>query len=227
MVSKKLSIVPKYNAYNAATVILGLYGPMHEKARSDYNRIIETVSSTGNLDLLVEVNFGLEVLIKNPKFPHSSMIEVREWMNKDEIEAQQKRLYAIANMGHALQANPNFDELITYAQKNNFRLSNIEMLAAQKKLDLVDQTLKWKAHLDKIYMKATSKANIQDDAAGEKQEMKYAKLLRKANEIAEHFQVGKPWSKEYVDLISSLYNEKTVAELTMPIRGEAMADFRS
>ncbi len=76
-------------------------------------------------------------------------------------------------------------------------------------------------------MKATSKASLQDDATGEKQEMKYAKLLRKANEIAEHFQVGKPWSKEYVDLISSLYNEKTVAELTMPIRGEAMADSRS
>lgn len=225
MVSKKLHVAPKYNAYDAASTILELYGPRHEEAKSNYNRIIETVGSTGNLDLLVEVNFGLEVLIKNPKFPHRSMVGIRKWMNKDEIEVQQKRLYAIANMGHAVQSNPNVEELINYADKKGYRLSNIDLLATRKKLDLADQTIKWKAHLDKIYAKATSKVSMQDDASGEKQEMKYAKLLRKANVIAEHFQIGKPWSEEYINLISRLYNEKTVRELTAPIRGEVVADY--
>jgi hypothetical protein len=227
MVSKKLHIAPKYNAYDSASTILRLYGPEHEEAKSDYNKIIETVNKTDNLDLLVEVNLGLEVLIKNPKFPHSSMIGVKKWMNKSEVEAQQLRLSAIANMTRALKANPNVEELITYAKKNNFILHDVEILAGKRSFDVLEQTLKWKAHLDKIYVKVTNKAQEKGDTSSEKHEIKYAGLLRKANEIAEHFQLGRPWSKEYTDLISLMYNKKTVEELTAPIKGEVIADYES
>jgi hypothetical protein len=227
MVSKKLSIVPKYDAYDAASTILRLYGPEHEKAKTDYNKIISTVNTTDNLDLLVEVNYGLEVLLKNPKFPHGSMIKIRKRMNKEEIEAQHLRLYAIVNMTHSLMENPNLEELVTYAQKNNFKLHDVEMLAVKNEFKLLDQTLKWKAHLDKIYAKVIYKAQVKDDTSSEKHEIKYAGLLRKANEIAEHFQIGRPWSEDYTNFISSLYNKKTVEELTAPIKGEAIPDYKS
>jgi hypothetical protein len=222
MVSKKLSVVPKYTAYDSATAILNLYGPKHDEGKSKYNEILTTVNETENLELLVSVNYGLEVLLDKPRFPLRPLIGVRKSMNKEEIEAQQRRLYAAVNMSRAIQSNPRFGELVAYAADNHYRLADIEVMATSKKLDLAEQTLKWKTHLDKIYVKAASKAQ-KLDSASEKQEMKYAKLLRKSNRIAEHFQIGKQWSREYVELISKLYNDRTVGELIAPIRGEALA----
>ena len=221
---RKVKIAPKYGGIEVATAILGLYGPDHEKSRSEYNKILESVAETDNLDMLLHINFGLEVLLKNPKFPHSSTIKVRPYMNKEEIEAQQLRLYAIENMFKAITSNPNVKKLIAYSEENNLRLTDLNVLGGDVVIDLVDQTLKWKKRVEKLYKKRMDKA-AKVGADMEAKEAKYAKLLRKADTVAQHFQIGRPWSKRYTDLISRLYNDRTVEEITTPIRGETILSY--
>lgn len=220
MVSKKLSIVPKYTANDPMGAILELYGPKHDEGRSKYNEILNTVTETENIELLISVNYGLEVLLQKPKFPLRPLIEVKKDMNKEEIEAQHRRLYAVVNMSRAIQSNPRFGEAAAYAVDNGYRLADIEFMAANKKLDLAEQTLMWKSHVEDTYAKLTSKANKHGESYNEKHGEKYGRLLRKANSAAEHYQIGKPWSREYVELIDTLYNDRTVNALIEPIKGE-------